>query len=705
MASRIRGSGSTRFTVLDGTSTLRALAYHRVDNDATARTDLAPFITATPDVFERQLRHITRYYHPVSAEELLAAVTQGTQLPPRAVLVTFDDGYRDFYDVAWPILKEHGVPAVLFIPTAFADEPERVFWWDALWQMLTRTRQDVITLAGATFVLPTSESGRTAAFWSLVSWIKRLSPHARRSALQQLGEQLQVTPEPTHAVLSWSELRRLATDGVTVAAHGQSHELLDQLSPPALAREVEGCRDDLVREMGYCPPLFAYPNGNHNNAAVAALRAAGFRLGFTVAHGINHLDRADPLRLRRDQGDVSPFRFAVHFAGPMAELRARRHPLPARAAGPERPTRVATLLSFPPSYPGGISTFVGSLLPALARFAPEMHLVAPKRFRAGPGQRGSQMLLAIEQFLALLRTQPDIVHNHEHPALLAAAVAYRAVARLSVRVIHTVHIHPVERKSLIKRLLVGWLFSRCWSVTTVSQHTARSLANIAQPVPAAVRVVYGASEIPVRALDDPSVREFLAAHGVKGGPILCQVGPMNFPLKVAGIVRLIEAFDLLRREFPEAQLLIVGDGRFRTTVDEACSRLHLSDAVHITGFVSDVSPALAAADIYCHISFQDACPISLLEAMRSGKAIVASRTGGIPELVSHGTDGILIDGDSHQLAETLVSLLRHPAESQRLGECAAATARARFTWDRVAAEFAAIYGIEGADPAKKSLNK
>lgn len=356
--------------------------------------------------------------------------------------------------------------------------------------------------------------------------------------------------------------------------------------------------------------------------------------------------------------------------------------------------RIATLLSFPLSHPGGISTFVSGLLEALeAGFAVDSRLIAPDGFTAGPGQRASQLRLALRQLVLLLRTRPDVVHTHEHVVLLATAVVYRLLARWPVRVVHTIHVEPVDRPARWKRLGLGWLLSRCSSVTVVAEHTARQLDNVAQPVPSTLEVIHGGTNIRVRRPHDSEVRAFRTAHGLTDGPVVCQVGPLNFPLKVAGVLRLVEAFAAVRARFPTARLLIVGDGGLRAQVEAASERAGVADAVVITGYLKDVSLPLAAADLYCHITQQDACPVSLLEAMRSGKAIVAARTGGIPELISDGLDGVLVEAKPDAVAQAIIRLLDDPAERQALGARAAVTAGERFTWERVASDFAAVYGL------------
>lgn len=363
--------------------------------------------------------------------------------------------------------------------------------------------------------------------------------------------------------------------------------------------------------------------------------------------------------------------------------------------GLHRPAvRIAILLPYPIAEPGGISTYVAGLLKARGRVpGARITLIAPRQFRARAGRRFAQGLLVAEQLGRLLRAQADVVHTHEHPSLLVAAVAYQALARRPVRVVHTVHIDPVERLAAWKRLVLGWLLARCWAVTTVSAHTASRLANVSEPVPAGIQVIRGGAHLQRRQHGDPAVAGFCERFGLGGGPVISQMGPMNAPLKVAGMVRLIEAFALVRQRWPTARLLLVGDGHLRGTVEEARLRSEAAEAIVLTGFMRDVSIPLAATHVACHISFQDACPLSLLEAMLSGKPVVASRTGGIPEIVQTCVNGLLVGADPAEIAGAVNWLLEHPEMARSLAAEAMRTTRTRFTWQRVAAEFAAVYGL------------
>jgi glycosyltransferase involved in cell wall biosynthesis len=156
----------------------------------------------------------------------------------------------------------------------------------------------------------------------------------------------------------------------------------------------------------------------------------------------------------------------------------------------------------------------------------------------------------------------------------------------------------------------------------------------------------------------------------------------------------MEALVAVRRRFPGVHLILLGRGPLLSRVKEARDRLGLAGSITVPGtFIEDLSLPLGLADIHCHISLQDACPISILEAMHAGKAVVASRTGGIPEIIEDGVSGRLVGNDAEQIGATIADLLEHPELARALGRHAQQVARSRFSWERVAADFGTLYGL------------
>lgn len=362
---------------------------------------------------------------------------------------------------------------------------------------------------------------------------------------------------------------------------------------------------------------------------------------------------------------------------------------------PRAPIKVATLLSFPLEPGTGLGSYLIGVLGVLQQHPDfQLVMVAPARERGGAGHRASQVWLALQQVVQLRRLQPDVVHTHDHPALLAAAVAYQRLSNASSRVLFTSHLDPVERRAAWKRVVLGRLLKQCSSVTVAARDSISKLEWLATPAPSTdrVQVVPGAASVRIREQSDPAVVAFGASIGHRSGPVLLQVANFLFPAKVEGTLRLLEAFVTVRRRFPDARLLLVGRGPLLHQVQAARDRLRLTDAVTIPGtFIEDLSLPLGLADLQCHITLQDACPISILEAMHAGKPVVASRTGGIPEIIEDGVSGMLVSDDPDHIARAIVELLADPERARALGRRAQEVARSRFCWDRVAADFSALW--------------
>ncbi|MEA2482283.1 MAG: colanic acid/amylovoran biosynthesis glycosyltransferase [Thermoleophilaceae bacterium] len=278
---------------------LTVLMYHRIADRADDPGDLDPaLISASPRELERQAAWIGERAAPVSLDDVLAARAGREPLPPRAVLVTFDDAYRDFADRAWPLLQEHGVPATLFVATAYPGWQGHGFWWDRLHRALARTaRRDPLPTPAGALPLATA-SDRERAHRALAAML-HAAPHDQAMATLERILGLIGDAEPVCPVLGWDELRRLAAEGVALAPHTRTHARLDRVSRARAREEIAGSRADLEREIGGCPPAFAFPAGGWDQQSTALLEDEGFALAFTTRRGPNDLTQPDWLRLRR----------------------------------------------------------------------------------------------------------------------------------------------------------------------------------------------------------------------------------------------------------------------------------------------------------------------------------------------------------------------------------------------------------------------
>ena len=274
------------------------LTYHRVEEPGAVRGHPG-MLSATPDQFADQMAYLRRAFRPVGLDDLLEARHGGRALPPRAVLVTFDDAYRDFAVRAWPILRRHRIPATLFVPTAYPDDAARWFWWDWLHESLSSAP------AGSAFPTPQGEMRIGGSPAERADVARRLradlkeQPHDRLLAIvTEIGERLGCRP-PANPVLAWAELRALAGDGVSLAPHSRTHPLLNHIDGADLDAELIGPIADLEREVGAAPRALAYPSGAITPTIREAVARAGYSIGFTTRRGLNRSGDADWLALSR----------------------------------------------------------------------------------------------------------------------------------------------------------------------------------------------------------------------------------------------------------------------------------------------------------------------------------------------------------------------------------------------------------------------
>ncbi len=282
---------------------LRVLTYHRVD-EPDARPDLYPgLISATPVEFAVQMEYLSSRYRVIHMAEALDAVCGNGDLPPRAVLITFDDAYQDFAEHAWPILRRHSLPAALFVPTAYPGDPSRAFWWDRLYQAVCRDGGGSPLKTPIGMMTRSSLLEQQSALRRLLAYGKTLSHHQLLNLIDEIVakeiDAEQFAAPSTGCVLSWEQLRRLADEGVTLAPHTQTHPLLNRVALEEARRQAVASREDLARETGDAAPVFAYPAGVFTDEVASMLGREGFRLAFTTCRGINDTRKVDPFRLRR----------------------------------------------------------------------------------------------------------------------------------------------------------------------------------------------------------------------------------------------------------------------------------------------------------------------------------------------------------------------------------------------------------------------
>jgi peptidoglycan/xylan/chitin deacetylase (PgdA/CDA1 family) len=281
------------------------LMYHRiVDRDRT--------LEGLPvETFGAQMRWLREHCDPIAPE----AIVERAQDPGRgrpAVLVTFDDGYRDYHDLAYPVLRALGIPALVFLATSFLDDGG-MLWTDTVQWAALSTRRARVRLPwadGPVIALPDG-AARAALGERARAHLKRLRDGERRAAMTALLAELGDPPARPREMLTWDEARR-AMDLTRFGGHSHTHPILSQLDRAAAEREIRTCRDRIAAETGAAPTAFAYPNGrpeDYTPETQAILRDLGFTSAYATSEGIagRQTDWMAIRRLPASGGGVADF--------------------------------------------------------------------------------------------------------------------------------------------------------------------------------------------------------------------------------------------------------------------------------------------------------------------------------------------------------------------------------------------------------------
>jgi peptidoglycan/xylan/chitin deacetylase (PgdA/CDA1 family) len=247
------------------------LAYHRVVEDDAAVDRVMPGLAVSVAMLERHLDWLGRHCRFVDLDDLA-----GPRRGKPAAAVTFDDGYADVLEHAVPLLVEKGIPAAIFVVSGAAPIGAPLLH-DRLYRALAAAGR-----------------GRDDAYRATRRLLESLGPDRLDAIAGALEREAGSggAEDPGARPLGWAELTRLQAAGFTIGSHSRTHALLAGLDAARLHAEVQGSRDEIEAALGVPVHCFAYPDGQFDAAAVAAVAAAGYRLAFTCCR---HRDPAHPL--------------------------------------------------------------------------------------------------------------------------------------------------------------------------------------------------------------------------------------------------------------------------------------------------------------------------------------------------------------------------------------------------------------------------
>lgn len=277
------------------------IMYHSVMNDSSLAASLGG-ITHAKQVFRAQMEIVARQFHAVSMDDVLAFLQNGKTLPPRAVVITFDDGYVDNYEAAVESLSPLGIPGAFYV-TVDCIERQLLPWPSLLRHAFLISKKNRWTEAdGRAWSLSSTEQ-RLQAFQRASEYCCKLSGAPQSQFVKSVEDELRTEPlRPARPMMNWDELRKLVRKGHTVGSHTMTHPNMAQITESEARAEFLEAKQKMEKELSSPVVHFSYPcpalQPHWNDGTVSASRQAGYQTAVTTNGGLVRKND-DSLKLRR----------------------------------------------------------------------------------------------------------------------------------------------------------------------------------------------------------------------------------------------------------------------------------------------------------------------------------------------------------------------------------------------------------------------
>ncbi|MFQ5802590.1 MAG: polysaccharide deacetylase family protein [Candidatus Methylomirabilales bacterium] len=305
------------------------LMYHGV-----VKTPLNPFCwTHTAEnAFRNQLVFLKRHYRVVRLSEVLSRVRAGLPVPENSAVITFDDGFKNNFSVAYPILRQMKMPATIFLVTGCISRKEPC-WPERLYLWIRCTEEGVVDLADCGVGRYPLYSRRTKekSYARILSVLKSLAADEKDRVLRKLEERLGVCSDAVGTefeVLSWEEVRAMDEEGlIEFGGHTVSHNILSRMEKRQVEAEIISSCRTIQAHLGRKCGLFAYPNGlngDFDEECKRILERNGLVCGVTSISGLYEPGK-DVYEIPRIGvgADMSLWRFQCLVSGLLFDLKVR----------------------------------------------------------------------------------------------------------------------------------------------------------------------------------------------------------------------------------------------------------------------------------------------------------------------------------------------------------------------------------------------
>jgi glycosyltransferase involved in cell wall biosynthesis len=335
---------------------------------------------------------------------------------------------------------------------------------------------------------------------------------------------------------------------------------------------------------------------------------------------------------------------------------------------------------------GGVKTYVVNLVDALK----DKGVYVSVLFREGEDPENfcggrNKFIFPIACYWQLKNIHPEVIYSQGTWYCLLSGVLYKKLHGCVL--VHTFHTEPDKKLSFPAKIFFQSLLNSCDCVTFVSKKLQERVIEVDGLSFLNTAITYAGVHATEVSTED--VERFCKQYGIDNNAIiLLTIGMTALSYKAAGLKLLILAVQILRKNYPNIVLIITREGKYS---NEIRAFAHITEVENYVIFAGDVEKPLIAlklCDLYVHTPLgEGGVSAALLEAMAMKKPIVATDVGGIPEAITDGKNGLLVEPVAEKIAEKIDFLLRNDEYARQLGMHAKKTADEVFKWEIAAEKF------------------
>jgi len=644
-----------------------------------------PEMVTSKEAFADFLDWLSENYRVVPLDVLVTLRGKSSDRKKPICAITFDDGWRDNFTHAFPLLKARGIPATIFLPVCFIGTNRR-FWQERLWFCIREINKlhstsDVLGESVRRFPWFAPDQKITSSYGSLKSFLMTRPSAEAEEFVEDLASIVGVDGISDRAFLNWDEVRFMQESGISYGSHTLHHVLLTNAAPRTMNDEICQSRQELAERLKTDIFGFSYPWGSANAVSRLQVENSGYTFAVTTESELVSAD-TNPWLIPRLAVSSNILRSATQafeqrktvlsFAKGIFQSRLFRKKARKVSFEPER-IRLTFIIDQIEGWKGGTESQLHTLIRQLDRdyFEPELicifpfanvplesfpcrvHFVCPDE-----GSRPNALVRMFRMIKLIRKLKPHLVQTY-FPEGNTLGLYSAWLARVPLIVGTTRNCAPPSGLQSVMLYFTQKIADRwqcnsraIWRAETERHGRASAKIEIA---PNAIDL---ARFLPMAPDFRDGIRHQLGL--TTPGPVIVSVAN---PRPVKDLSTLIKAARHVTDQLPNARFLVVGKGPLSDQLQQQILESDLTDAVTLVGSQADVVPYLASADIGVLTSLSEGSSNSLIEYMAMGIPTVVSDIPANRELV----EGVFFNpGDALDLARKLIDLWKDPVLARKL---------------------------------------